>query len=144
MADNFESFKAHSNTDIIKNAIDFKMAKKWWGNMKKNPAEYENRVIMNELNPAMNFGSISNKAYGDLKKFMKKDDRFNSKEQKKTRTEFEELFFSKYYSSLACPGEAVGAIAAQGFGEPSTQMTLNTFHTSGVSFTPIFLNSMKF
>ena len=29
------------------------------------------------------------------------------------------------------PGYSVGAIAAQSFGEPSTQMTLNTFHLAG-------------
>ena len=29
------------------------------------------------------------------------------------------------------PGQSVGAIAAQSFGEPSTQMTLNTFHLAG-------------
>jgi len=29
------------------------------------------------------------------------------------------------------PGEAVGVIAAQSMGEPSTQMTLNTFHFAG-------------
>lgn len=31
------------------------------------------------------------------------------------------------------PGEMVGSIAAQGLGEPATQMTLNTFHFAGVS-----------
>lgn len=36
-----------------------------------------------------------------------------------------------YMLSLVNPGEAVGAIAAQSFGEPSTQMTLNTFHLAG-------------
>lgn len=35
--------------------------------------------------------------------------------------------------SLTHPGEAVGAIAAQSIGEPTTQMTLNTFHFAGVS-----------
>lgn len=33
--------------------------------------------------------------------------------------------------SLAAPGEAVGILAAQSVGEPSTQMTLNTFHMAG-------------
>ncbi len=33
--------------------------------------------------------------------------------------------------SLAAPGEAVGVLAAQSVGEPSTQMTLNTFHMAG-------------
>ncbi|TVU21224.1 hypothetical protein EJB05_30849, partial [Eragrostis curvula] len=37
----------------------------------------------------------------------------------------------KYQSSLVDPGEAVGVIAAQSIGEPSTQMTLNTFHLAG-------------
>ena len=31
------------------------------------------------------------------------------------------------------PGEAIGIITAQSFGEPSTQMALNTFHFAGVS-----------
>lgn len=34
-------------------------------------------------------------------------------------------------NGIAAPGEAVGIIAAQAFGEPSTQMTLNTFHSTG-------------
>ncbi|KAI5168463.1 DNA-directed RNA polymerase I subunit RPA1 [Pancytospora epiphaga] len=35
-------------------------------------------------------------------------------------------------SSLVDPSKAVGIIAAQSIGEPSTQMTLNTFHLAGV------------
>ena len=31
------------------------------------------------------------------------------------------------------PGEAIGVITAESFGEPSTQMTLNVFHFAGVS-----------
>ena len=38
------------------------------------------------------------------------------------------LIAAKFGSALCAPGEAVGAIAAQSVGEPSTQMTLNTFH----------------
>jgi DNA-directed RNA polymerase I subunit RPA1 len=38
---------------------------------------------------------------------------------------------AKYSSSICSPGEAVGSIAAQSVGEPSTQMTLNTFHLAG-------------
>ena len=40
---------------------------------------------------------------------------------------------SKFETSLVSPGEMVGSIAAQGLGEPATQMTLNTFHFAGVS-----------
>ncbi|WP_425358437.1 DNA-directed RNA polymerase subunit A'' [Desulfurococcus mucosus] len=38
----------------------------------------------------------------------------------------------RYHSSLIEPGEAVGTIAAQSLGEPSTQMTLRVFHYAGV------------
>lgn len=39
--------------------------------------------------------------------------------------------YLKYLSSLISPGEAVGILAGQSIGEPSTQMTLNTFHLAG-------------
>ena len=44
-----------------------------------------------------------------------------------------ELLVVKNYQSWAQPGEQVGIIAAQSIGEPSTQMTLNTFHLAGVA-----------
>jgi DNA-directed RNA polymerase I subunit RPA1 len=44
---------------------------------------------------------------------------------------FRQLAYFKYAKALACPGEPVGATAAQSIGEPSTQMTLNTFHSAG-------------
>jgi len=40
---------------------------------------------------------------------------------------------NKFYQSLAPAGEAIGSIAAQSIGEPTTQMTLNTFHLAGVA-----------
>jgi DNA-directed RNA polymerase I subunit RPA1 len=43
------------------------------------------------------------------------------------------LFAMKYLRSLVDPGEAVGIVAGQSVGEPSTQMTLNTFHLAGHS-----------
>ena len=36
-----------------------------------------------------------------------------------------------HYTSLITPGESVGMIAAQSFGEANTQNTLNTFHKAG-------------
>ena len=40
---------------------------------------------------------------------------------------------NRFARSLANPGEMVGVLAAQSIGEPATQMTLNTFHFTGVS-----------
>jgi len=39
----------------------------------------------------------------------------------------------QYKKSIVAPGEMVGMIAAQSIGEPTTQMTLNTFHFAGVA-----------
>jgi DNA-directed RNA polymerase II subunit RPB1 len=38
-----------------------------------------------------------------------------------------------FREAVASPGEMVGIVAAQSIGEPATQLTLNTFHHSGVS-----------
>jgi len=40
---------------------------------------------------------------------------------------------SRFSRALVSPGEMVGVLAAQSIGEPATQMTLNTFHFTGIS-----------
>ena len=52
-----------------------------------------------------------------------------------TETKLKEILYKvqrEYQNSLVEPGEAVGIVAAQSIGEPSTQMTLRTFHFAGV------------
>jgi len=44
-----------------------------------------------------------------------------------------ELILFNYKKALIQPGEMVGIVAAQSIGEPTTQMTLNTFHFAGVA-----------
>lgn len=50
-----------------------------------------------------------------------------------TAAEVEAFMAWRYQRGVAEPGEAVGVVAAQGVGEPSTQMTLNTFHFAGMA-----------
>lgn len=40
---------------------------------------------------------------------------------------------SIFTTAIVHPGEMVGSIGAQSVGEPATQMTLNTFHSAGIS-----------
>lgn len=40
---------------------------------------------------------------------------------------------SSFHAALVHPGEMCGVMAAQSIGEPATQMTLNTFHHTGIS-----------
>ena len=44
-----------------------------------------------------------------------------------------ELIVVQHMKSWVQPGDQVGIVAAQSIGEPSTQMTLNTFHQAGVA-----------
>lgn len=46
---------------------------------------------------------------------------------------FLETAFSHLQRTIVAPGEMVGPLAAQSVSEPSTQMTLNTFHYTGIS-----------
>lgn len=48
-------------------------------------------------------------------------------------TEFLDVALAKCTASYVEPGEAVGAVGAQSISEPGTQMTLKTFHFSGIS-----------
>ena len=53
-----------------------------------------------------------------------------------TKTQLESMLqqaLDKFLVSFVEPGEAVGAIGAQSISEPGTQMTLKTFHFSGIS-----------
>ena len=44
-----------------------------------------------------------------------------------------ETILLKYKQAIVHPGEMVGIIAGQSIGEPTTQLTLNTFHLAGVA-----------
>ena len=56
---------------------------------------------------------------------------FHSDSTDVSADEFRTCLELKYMNSLCQPGDAVGLLAAQSIGEPSTQMTLNTFHFAG-------------
>lgn len=52
-------------------------------------------------------------------------------EEESAAARFQRLMELKFMQCQAQPGEGVGVLAAQSIGEPSTQMTLNTFHMAG-------------
>lgn len=57
----------------------------------------------------------------------------------KTLNEIINSVLNNYENSKAEPGDAVGIITAQSIGEPSTQLTLRTFHFAGVMERSILL-----
>merc|ERR1719289_548041 len=54
-----------------------------------------------------------------------------NKKSLKDKDRFKEAIYMKVQLATVDPGEPVGVLAAQSVGEPSTQMTLNTFHFAG-------------
>lgn len=59
-----------------------------------------------------------------------------AKERKLTKAQLETVFArleEKYRYAKIQPGEAIGIVTAESFGEPGTQMTLRTFHFAGVA-----------
>lgn len=107
-----------------------KTYKKRQGSTTQKRARTETRLIKqcpptvtSKYSPDRYFGSISENAEELLEKFLKSSD-YDGEEVRN-------MLCIKSLRSLAEPGEPVGIIAAQSIGEPSTQMTLNTFHFAG-------------
>ncbi|KAJ1517641.1 hypothetical protein HMI54_001065 [Coelomomyces lativittatus] len=106
-------------------------------------------TVQSELSLYAHLGSVSDKFYDQLKHYQHANpEGLICKKKKKTSSSssmsssmhaptslsvdgFEGLMYLKYIRSLVEPGEGVGILASQSIGEPSTQMTLNTFHFAG-------------
>ncbi|KAA8914558.1 hypothetical protein FN846DRAFT_926797 [Sphaerosporella brunnea] len=119
------------------------------GRVKKAIKKYQKKkdlaaseITMSELNPTRYLGSVSEKFYQSREKYIEKnsDGVLSKKLQAMAgrdllptlgKGEFRTLMDLKYMRSMIDPGEAVGIVAGQSIGEPSTQMTLNTFHLAG-------------
>ncbi|PWY66439.1 beta and beta-prime subunits of DNA dependent RNA-polymerase [Aspergillus heteromorphus CBS 117.55] len=95
--------------------------------------------VLSRYHPGGNLGSISEQFSQALKKYEDTNPDKLLKDKKKdikgvvSKKVFNTLMNMKYMKSIVDPGEAVGIVAGQSIGEPSTQMTLNTFHLAGHS-----------
>jgi DNA-directed RNA polymerase I subunit RPA1 len=94
--------------------------------------------VLAHFHPGRHLYSTSEKFYLAVTNYMKKnpDGLIKSKTNrvgKHSRKALEPILNVKYLRSVVEPGEAVGIVAGQSVGEPSTQMTLNTFHLAGHS-----------
>jgi len=105
----------------------------------------KNSTIQSELEPHLHLGSVSESFFEELQKYIKSNpdgtlSKDTKRKNKKTANAspstysmqlFRDLMHLYYHRCQADPGEQVGLLAAQSVGEPSTQMTLNTFHLAG-------------
>jgi len=94
--------------------------------------------VLSKYHPACYFGSVPEKFKDDVQEYITTnpdtlltDDDSSEKKDKVHGDTFLPLMLIKFMRSLVSPGEPVGCLAGQSIGEPSTQMTLNTFHFAG-------------
>jgi len=142
---NYTNFKRRFFNTQLAQMVDAEAAEVHMGRALRKPWKYP--PVMSVYDPATHIGSMSeafakkrveyvgSNPRGLLEVKMKKKDRkvpkINNIIPKVTAEAFSALTNVLYHRSLVDPGEAVGLLAAQGVGEPSTQMTLNTFHFAG-------------
>jgi DNA-directed RNA polymerase I subunit RPA1 len=94
--------------------------------------------VLASFNPGKYGYATSEKFFDALTTYLKRnpDGMVKDKEHPQgvgARKALESVLAAKYLKSVVEPGEAVGIVAGQSVGEPSTQMTINTFHLAGHS-----------
>ncbi|CCJ29287.1 unnamed protein product [Pneumocystis jirovecii] len=103
----------------------------------KDPLKYD--PVLSKYSPSRFLGSISENFQQSIENYISKDPHNFFQKNKNneliknniSKDRFRFLMYMRYQQSLVYPGEAVGVLAGQSIGEPSTQMTLNTFHFAG-------------
>ena len=142
--DNYNAFIKKYDPASLLEHLDIETASKYTKKVSKarskqkdvpfNQQKIKYDPVLSKYNPSKYLGSTSEKFQDMLDNFINSNTELFKKSKKEsglTDKKFKALMQLKYMRSLINPGEAVGIIAAQSVGEPSTQMTLNTFHFAG-------------
>ena len=127
--ENKEAVKSKYKFEEACELLDFSSIRKFLRKGRK----LEDDTILHNYNPSTTPGALSYSLNTQLHNTLTQK-RQEAKENpfvSFSATEFSSLVSLKYMRSLVEPGEAVGIIASQSVGEPSTQLTLNTFHLAG-------------
>lgn len=109
------------------------LSEKWFESKNRNEIqkEYEGNQFVSPLTaqypPHCTTGAVSESYLDAMLQNLASLKSVNKKEQQRCRLYLE----NRFMVSLSQPGEMVGLLCAQSIGEPSTQMTLNTFHQAG-------------
>jgi DNA-directed RNA polymerase I subunit RPA1 len=120
-ASNYDSMLKRLDVERLIDSVNEKSVRKFRKRDKEG-------IVLEHFSPSSNVGATSEKFNETLEDFVKSSTQLVDKEAKRN---FKTMMNLKYMNSLIDPGEHVGLLAAQSIGEPSTQMTLNTFHFAG-------------
>ncbi|CAM0140636.1 hypothetical protein VKS41_006661 [Umbelopsis sp. WA50703] len=140
-ANNSESLLQKYNPKAVVDILDMKEGSDYNKKAFKKQEKYD--PALSKYSPSRHLGVVSELFTKELNNYMEKNPdnlpfskstpitKNNERFAGVTKSKFKALMHLKYLHSLVEPGEAVGLLAAQSVGEPSTQMTLNTFHFAG-------------
>ncbi|XP_014487682.1 PREDICTED: DNA-directed RNA polymerase I subunit RPA1 isoform X2 [Dinoponera quadriceps] len=135
----FSSENVNQNNNTKKNSIEkhcgrtkaaLTLVKKWVKADKETRKMFRAQCarcpdpIMSRYRQDVEFGVLSEQLEGLLEEYL-------SRSSNIARKDLRDLLSMKVMKTICPPGEPVGLLAAQSIGEPSTQMTLNTFHFAG-------------
>ncbi|CAG0881746.1 unnamed protein product [Darwinula stevensoni] len=98
----------------------------------KKASKHRPDPITGAFLPSRIFGSISENMEEVINSYWKrKEEEEGAVNAYLPKTEYLNMMYLECMKGMAVPGDPVGVLAAQSIGEPSTQMTLNTFHFAG-------------
>ncbi|CAK1579973.1 unnamed protein product [Parnassius mnemosyne] len=121
-------------TDQTRDPFYWELEKMWRSLDEEEKQDYIRKKcpdpIPSTFSPEYKFGVINEQLDDLIKDYLKNREDSIYKEYTE-KDKFVDVMNAKYLASMAAPGEPVGLLAAQSIGEPSTQMTLNTFHFAG-------------
>nr|XP_033807728.1 DNA-directed RNA polymerase I subunit RPA1 isoform X1 [Geotrypetes seraphini] len=116
------------------------LLERWYAVDEKTESKYRRKTAhcpdpcLALYRPDIFFGSVSETFENKVNSYIEEWETQDNQEYRRselTLDRLKTLLHLKWQRSLCDPGEAVGLLAAQSIGEPSTQMTLNTFHFAG-------------
>ncbi|OAD76996.1 hypothetical protein PHYBLDRAFT_123028 [Phycomyces blakesleeanus NRRL 1555(-)] len=140
-AHNFETLSQKYNPKAALDALETREGEEYAKKALKKPNKYD--PALSVYNPGRHLGVVSERFAIQMKNYIDKNpDKMpfsksdaispnNQRYANLSKNKFKALMQLKYLHSLVEAGESVGLLAAQSVGEPSTQMTLNTFHFAG-------------
>ncbi|KAL8175800.1 UNVERIFIED_CONTAM: DNA-directed RNA polymerase I subunit RPA1, partial [Gekko kuhli] len=116
------------------------LLERWYGLNETRRRKYQKKAAkcpdpcLGIWQPDIYFASVSETFEKDVENFLTEwntQNKLGCCKSELPSERLKDLLHLKWQQSLCDPGEAVGLLAAQSIGEPSTQMTLNTFHFAG-------------
>nr|AOE43238.1 RNA polymerase I [Cavenderia deminutiva] len=139
VAENFDLVKSQFAYDELTNAMRNNKVTEYNEKLSQQISSKATKMddpTMSRFNPSGDLGAVSESFLRDLNKYIDTNPQglINTSKNKTGRIperDFRNLMYLYYHRSMVSPGESVGLLCAQSIGEPSTQMTLNTFHLAG-------------